>query len=68
MGDGFRVMFCGMQMFAGGRLVDIHIKPDITLRYGFLVLLILFAGRSTFGQSIRVDPDGEFSAQTLSLP
>jgi hypothetical protein len=32
------------------------------------LLLILLPGVSSFGQSVRVGPDSEFSEQTLSLP
>jgi len=35
---------------------------------GFFILLILLSGVPAFGQSVRVGPNGEFSAQTLSLP
>jgi hypothetical protein len=35
---------------------------------GVLFLLILLHGVSSFGQGIRVGPNGEFSEQTLSLP
>ncbi len=36
--------------------------------FGFFFLLILLSGGSSFGQSVRVDPNGEFSERTLSLP
>ncbi len=35
---------------------------------GIFLLLILLNGVSSFGQGIRVGPDGEFREQTLSLP
>ena len=33
-----------------------------------LTILVFFAGRTVFAQSVRVGPDGEFSPQTLKLP
>ncbi len=38
------------------------------IAFGFFLLFILLTGVSSFGQSVRVGPDGEFSEQTLSLP
>jgi len=35
---------------------------------GFLVLLVLFAGSTAFGQSIYVGPDKKFKPKTLSVP
>ena len=37
-------MLCGLYMFAGGGLVDIQIKPDITFCYGSFM-------ESDFGQT-----------------
>ena len=38
------------------------------IAFGIFLLLFLLCSASSFGQSIRVGPNGEFSAQTLSLP
>ena len=38
------------------------------IAFGIFLLFFLLCSVSSFGQSIRVGPNGEFSAQTLSLP
>ena len=38
------------------------------IAFATFLLLILLTGMSSFGQGIRVGPNGEFSEQTLSLP
>jgi len=40
-------------------------KPKV---YFLIVSLLMLAASSVYGQGIRVGPNGEFSAQTLSLP
>ena len=38
------------------------------ITFAIFLLFILLTGTSSFGQGVRVGPNGEFSAQTLSLP
>lgn len=38
------------------------------IAFAIFFLFVLLTGVSSFGQAIRVGPDGEFSEQTLSLP
>jgi hypothetical protein len=38
------------------------------IAFGIFLLLFFLCSVSSFGQSVRVGPNGEFSAQTLSLP
>jgi len=49
-------------------LLEIHKNQMRQIAFGVFFLLVLLTGASSFGQGVRVGPDGEVSRQTLSLP